>query len=336
MPARDGTPTIYDVAARAGVSIATVSNTLNAPSRVGAATRDRVLAAVDGLGFVRRSDAYARARRDVGRLGVIAPLSTYPSFQQRLLGVLDGLAGGDTELVLYDQTSMTQRREYLSSLPLSDRIDGVIVMSIQFDDSVAARLLDRRFPAVLAEFERPGFSSVHIDDAEGGRLAAEHLISRGHRTCAFVGEARQSEEMVIDAARRLAGFRHALETAGLELRDEWVRRGGFTAESARRAAHDLFQLPNRPTAVFCHSDVHAAGVLQAIADRGMGAPDDVAVVGFDDVEFAEYLGLTTVAQPLRESGRIATELLLSTVAGPEEAGVRKITLPVHLVERKTT
>jgi LacI family transcriptional regulator len=76
--------------------------------------------------------------------------------------------------------------------------------------------------------------------------------------------------------------------------------------------------------------------LQAIADRGMGAPDDVAVVGFDDVEFADYLGLTTVAQPLRESGRIATELLLSTVAGPEEAGVRKITLPVHLVERKTT
>jgi LacI family transcriptional regulator len=327
--------TIFDVAERAGVSISTVSNALNSPARVSATTREKVLAAVDELGFVPRSQALARARRGTGRIGVIAPLTSYQSFEVRLRGVLDAVRDRKFEVVLFDQASLTVRSDYLSSLPLSDRLDGIIVMSLAFDDVVAERLARREVPAVLVEFERAGFSSVRVDDFHGGRLAAAHLIERGHRSCAFVGEATLAPEMMIDAKSRVDGFRAGLADVGLELVDSHVSLGAYGMESAHAQADSLFDLEDRPTAVFAHSDVQAAGVLRAIADRGWRCPDDVAVVGFDDLDFAAYMGLTTIAQPLRESGRVATELLLSQIASPESSP-RQVSLPLTLIERATT
>ena len=327
--------TIYDVAERAGVSISTVSKSLNAPARVRPATRQRVMAAVDELGFVPRSEALARARKGVGRVGVVAPLTTYPSFETRLRGVLDALRDRSFELVVYDQASLTVRRDYLASLPLSDRLDGVIVMSLQFDDTVAERLLSRELPTVLVEFARPGFSSVRVDDVEGGRLAAEHLASLGHRRCAFIGESTMSAEIDIEAAHRVDGFRSGLQTAGIALPDAYVSLGSYGMDEARRQAHLLLDLGDPPTAILAHSDVQAAGVLMAVKDRGLRCPEDVAVVGFDDLDFAEYLGLTTIAQPLRESGRVAADLLLARIADPTTS-IQDIFLPLRLVRRDTT
>ena len=329
------TITIYDVAERAGVSISTVSKTMNTPSMVRKPTRDRVLAAIDDLQFVPKSEALARARRGVGRIGVVAPLSSYPSFEVRLRGVLDALRDEAFELVLYDQESLTVRHDYLASLPLSDRLDGVIVMSLQFDDTVASRLLTRGLPTVLVEFARRGFSSVQVDDVEGGRIAAEHLVALGHQRCAFVGEATLSDSIDIDAAHRVDGYRDGLRSAGIDLPDEYVSLGSYGTEEARAQAHELLQRADPPTAILAHSDVQAVGVLRALQDRGLRCPDDVAVVGFDDLDFAEYVGLTTIAQPLRESGRVATDLLLARVADAS-APIQKISLPMHLVRRATT
>jgi DNA-binding LacI/PurR family transcriptional regulator len=327
--------TIYDVAERAGVSISTVSNVLNSPGRVNVATRQRVLGVIDELGFVPRSEAYARARRGVGRIGVVAPLTTYSSYEVRLRGVLDALREHSFEVVLFDQASLTVRSNYLASLPIANRLDGVIVMSLQFDDDVSDRLLNREIPAVLVEFSRRGFSSVHVDDVEGGRLAAEHFVAAGHERCAFVGEARLASSMEIDAAHRVDGFRMGLAAVGIDLPDSYVHRGPYGVEEARRAAHVLFALPDPPTAVFSHSDVQAVGVLKAIADRGWRCPDDVAVIGFDDLDFADYLGLTTIAQPLRESGRVAAGLLLTRINDPT-APTQHVELPLQLIRRKTT
>lgn len=207
-------------------------------------------------------------------------------------------------------------------------------MSLQFDDAVSELLLNREIPAVLVEFARRGFSSVHVDDVAGGSLAAEHFVAAGHDRCAFIGEARLTHTMEIDAAHRVDGFRAGLAAAGVDLPDRYVSRGAFGVDEARRQAHALFDLPDPPTAIFAHSDVQAVGVLKAVADRGWHCPDDVAVIGVDDLDFADYLGLTTIAQPLRESARVAAGLLLGRINDPT-APTQHVELPLQLIERAT-
>lgn len=200
------TPTIYDVAAEAGVSISTVSLTLNSPGRVSERTRRRVLAAVDALGYVPKPDAVAKARRGVGRVGVIAPHTSYPSVARRLNGVLRAAATRPLEVVLFDHESAAESASpLLSSLPVTGRLDGLIVVSIPLDDAVARRLTAVKLPTVLVDVRHPGFDSVHTDDVAGGRLAAEHLIARGHRRFGFLGEAQTSDRYVSPSRRRLEG-----------------------------------------------------------------------------------------------------------------------------------
>jgi LacI family transcriptional regulator len=327
------TATIQDVANKAKVSIATVSNVLNAPEKVREATRSRVLEAIDELDFVPRAEAVARARRGIGRIGVVAPLSSYPSFHERLQGILEALRAQPFELVLYDQESVAVRHDYLSSLPLTRRLDGLIVM-LPFEDRVAERLLGRELETVLVEFSRPQFSGVDIDNEAGGALAAEYLIARGHVRCAFVGERQVEHFVVTQSEERLTGFRRALEKAGLALPDEYVSLAPFGVEEARRQTHELLNLRTPPTAIFSHSDIQAIGVLKAARDRGLAVPGDLAVIGFDDLEIAGHLGLTTIHQPLAESGRIAVELLLERLADPSRT-VRSVRLPLSVVERET-
>src|SRR5215470_13080062 len=169
-------PTIYDVAQRAGVSISTVSLALNKPDRVQAATLARLMDAVDELGFVPKSEAVTRARRGVGRIGVIAPFTSHPTFAQRLNGVLRVASrSAGFEVVVYDQESAAV--SMLVSLPLTRRVDGLIVMSVPFTDQVADRLL------------------------------ASHLLAKGHERLAFIGQAHEPSERELQSDARLAGFR---------------------------------------------------------------------------------------------------------------------------------
>lgn len=326
--------TIYDVAEKAGVSIATVSNAINRPELVKETTRRRVLTVIDQLGFVPKAEATVRARRSLGRIGVIAPFTTYPSFQLRLQGVIEALRGQPYEIVIYDQESLAVRQNYLASLPISQRLDGLIVMSLPFDEQVAKRLLSRELATVLVEFARPGFSSVEIDDVQGGALAGEYLAAQGYTRCAFVGEEQSTPLVEVQAAQRLAGFRSALQQAGLDLPDAYISTAPYGVEQARQQAHALFSLPQPPDGIFAHSDYQAIGVLKAARDLGMRVPENIAVVGFDDVEAADYVGLTTIRQPLLESGQVAVRLLLDHLIHPEGSAQRVI-LPLHIVQRET-
>ena len=199
--------TIYDVAAKAGVSTSTVSLALNNPRRLRAATLSSVMAAVDELGFVPKHHAVARARQGVGRIGVAAPFTSFPSFALRLNGILRVAMREGLEVVVYDEESAAKSR--LVSLPITQRIDGLIVMSMPLEDPVADRLIEQRLPTVLVELGHPRFSSVTVDNAAGGRLVAELFTALGHERCAYLGHV-QHYDYASQSASRLEGFRAGL------------------------------------------------------------------------------------------------------------------------------
>jgi LacI family transcriptional regulator len=325
--------TIYDVAKRAGVSITTVSRVLNAPDRVNISTRSRVLDVIDELNFVPKAEAAARARKGTRRIGVLAPFITYPSFVQRLRGVAT-LADSAYELVIYNVDSSARRDSYLATLPVTRRLDGLLVMALPFGETAAQRLVSNAMDAVLIECSHPAFSSVEIDDEDGGRMVAAYLVERGHRRCAFVGDAVVPDFAIHTSARRLDGYKNELRAAGLMLPPEYIALGPNGLETARQLAHQLFDLPQPPTAVFAPSDTQALGILRAAHERSLRVPEDVAVIGFDDVEIADYIGLTTVRQPLEESGRVAVELLLARLADHRRP-VQHVRLPLTLIQRRT-
>jgi len=327
-------PTIYEVARQAGVSITTVSRVLNDPQKVNPKTRQTVLAAIDRVGFIPRAEARARAIRENRRIGVIMPFITAPSFVQRLRGVATALMNTKYELVIYTIDSLDRLHGYLARLPLTQSLDGLIVVSLPFDDDEAQRLVEHGLETVLIEFPQPCFSTVEIDDVAGGKMAAGYLIKKGHRKIAFMGDTDLPEYAIHPVSLRLSGFRLAMQEAGLYVPNELVILTPYSQERARQAAHDFLKLKEPPTAIFCATDLQAFGVLRAAREMGVKIPKDLAVIGFDDLDMADYVGLTTIRQHLDDSGRIAVELLLSRLTNPDHP-VQHVKLPLTMVERET-
>lgn len=325
--------TIYDVAELASVSISTVSRVLNSPDQVNDTTRMRVLAAIDQLHFVPKAEATARARKGTRRIGVLAPFITYPSFVQRLRGVAT-IANAAYEMVIYNVESASRRDGYLSALPVTRRLDGLIIMALPFSDEAAQRLRAHHLETVLIECKHPLFSSVEIDDVAGGELVAKYLLERGYRRFGFVGDAEVPDYAIHTSQKRLVGYHRALAAAGFEPAPEYMALGAHGLESARQLTNRLLDLPDPPNAIFASSDTQAMGVLKAARERGVAVPTELAVIGFDDVDVADYIGLTTVRQPLEESGRVAVDVLLARMAD-QSRPVQRITLPLEIVARET-
>jgi DNA-binding LacI/PurR family transcriptional regulator len=334
MGATKKNPTIYDVAERSGSSISTISRVLNSPDKVNIVTRQRILEVIDELGFVPKADARARALRLNGRIGVITPFFTAPSFVQRLRGLAGELSKKNYDLVIYTVDSVDRLHSYLSSLPLTGNLDGLVIMSLPVEDADINRLLKHNIPTVLIEFPHPKLNSVEIDDVSGGRMAAEYLIAKGHRRIAFLGDTDLPEYAIHPVSLRLVGFRQALEEAGIALPEEFVRLAPYTLEQTRQAAIELLNTPNSPTAVFAATDFQALGVIKVARQLGVKVPEQLAVIGFDDLDMAEYADLTTVHQHLDESGRLAIEILLAHIADTVRP-VQHINLPLTIVERIT-
>jgi LacI family transcriptional regulator len=222
------TPTIYDVAKRAGVSITTVSRMLNAPNKVNPETRERVMAAIDALGFMPKAEARARAMQQTGRIGVITPFFTAPSFVQRLRGIAESLSPKNYELVVYTVDSTNHLQSYLSTLPLTSNLDGLIILSLPIGESEVRRLIDHSLPTVLIEYPHPKLNCVEIDDVEGGYMAAIYLLGKGHRRIAFLGDTDLPEYSIHPVSLRLKGFRRALKEARIKLPDTFVRLAPYS------------------------------------------------------------------------------------------------------------
>ncbi len=328
-------PTIYDVAKAAGVSITTVSRVLNSPERVNEATRTSVLSAIDGLGFIPQAEARVRAMKTTGRIGVIVPYFTAPSFVQRLRGVAAGLAKTNYELVIYTVDTADRLENYLSTLPISGYLDGLIVMSLRLSDANVARLNEYGVETVLIEYPQHAANTVEIDDMAGGRMVARYLMEKGHRRMAFLGDIDlPATPFIHPISQRLSGFRQTLNESGLDLPDSRVWLAPYSLDQTREVTLTLLNMPERPTAVFAATDLQAMGVMKACRELGLRVPQDLAVIGFDDLDVAEFIGLTTVRQHLDESGRIATELLISRLQDPHRS-LRHVELPLTLIERET-
>jgi LacI family transcriptional regulator, galactose operon repressor len=328
-----GLTTIARVAALAGVGVGTVSRVLNDSGAVSPATRRRVQEAIDALDYEPSAAARALSTGRTLAVGVVAPFATRPSVVERLRGIARRIADSGYQLVLLDVDRPGHFEGTLRSVAVKSRFDGLLVISLPLPESAVARVRSAGIPLVLVDRHEPGLSGVHIDDRAGGRLAAEHLLGLGHARIGFLGDVESNPYGFDSSARRRTGFETALHAAGVGVDRELVLAVPYGREAARTCAEQLLALPTPPTAIFAASDDQAVGVLDAANAVGVSVPDDLSVVGFDDIEIARYVGLTTVAQPLEESGSRSVELLFEALGGWP---ARSEELRCELVVRETT
>ncbi|HEX2916097.1 MAG TPA: LacI family DNA-binding transcriptional regulator [Chloroflexia bacterium] len=330
-------PTIYDVSKRAGVSIATVSRVLNKRETVAIETRERVLSAIDELGFVPKIEAISRARKQLGRIGVLTP-SFVDSIVDRMRGISEALIDLPYDTAIYNANTPYLVEGYLTSLAFNHVVDGLIIIGIDFDYSFAQRLVANRLPVVfLGDTESPiheGFNALLLDHGEGGAMAARYLLDQGHRRFAFVGDAYPQMVSHSIGDSKLDRFRQTLAEAGVALPDSYVCLTTLDMEQTRQQVFRLLDLPKLPTAIFAGSDTQAIAVMSAARERGLSIPNDLAVMGFDDISIAQFVGLTTIHQPLRESGRLAVEMVLGQIEDNNKKAIRS-EYPVSLIKRAT-
>jgi DNA-binding LacI/PurR family transcriptional regulator len=325
---------IADVAARAGVGVATVSRVLNGHVGVRASTRERVIEAIEALNYRPSSVARSLSLQRTMVVAALLPWFTNPSAVQRVRGIVDGLSGSEYDLMVFDIESEDRQRRAFELFDRGDRADGLFVVSTLPPEPEVDRLRAAGIPCVLIDAEHPSFPSIAVDDVAGGEIATRHLIELGHRRVALIGD--PPPEFRFDWSRdRTKGYERALRAAGIERRGGYVREGTRLPHVARAIAAELLSLPERPTAIFAASDTQAIGVLEAARALGISVPRELSVIGFDDIEVATYLGLTTVRQPLVESGRRGAKLLLDALAGRHAAPLREL-LPLELIVRRTT
>jgi DNA-binding LacI/PurR family transcriptional regulator len=329
-----GPARIADVAARAGVGVATVSRVLNERGGVRPATRDRVVEAIQALNYRPSSLARGLSLQRTMVVAALLPWFTNPSAVQRVRGIVDGLGDSRYDLMVFDIESEDRQRSAFELFDRGDRADGLLVVSTLPPESEVDRLRAARIPCVLIDAVHPQFPSIAVDDVAGGEIATRHLVELGHRRVALIGD--PPPEFRFDWSRdRTRGYERGLASAGIEVRREYVREGTRLPHVARAVAAELLSLPERPTAIFAASDTQALGVLEAARALGIRVPEELSVIGFDDIEVAAYVGLTTVRQPLLESGRRGARLLLEALEGQAGESLHEL-LPLELVVRGST
>jgi len=324
------TVTIRDVAIDTGVSVATVSRALSGNGAVGPATRERIAEAAARLGYQPNDLARSLHGGATGTIAVLVPDITNPFFPELVAGI-QAVANERDNLLLLCQTGedpATAGRE-LRHLRRK-RVDGVVLVGgLSPDETLASAVEGLSVVTVDRDTGLPGRWSVRADHRAGGRLATEHLVELGHERIAHIA----GPQHLSVARERLAGYREALAASGIEPDDTLVVEGDFGEAGGHVALRTLLRRRREFSAVFCSNDLAAVGALRALDEAGLSVPDDVSLVGFDDIHLAGYLrpALTTVRQPIHELGRRAATLLLEhAVAGD---GERHEVLEVSLVRR---
>ncbi len=327
---------IQDVAKAAGVSTATVSRALSAPEKVSEPTRQAVLAAVEATGYRVNQAARSLRTRRAGSVLVLVPNLSNPFFSQIIAGIESRLSAAGLKVVVTD-TGPGAGAQALTEPMRDGHADGIICLDGNFDpaalDEVAQSRHAARIVFACEWVDGSPFPSVRSDNAHGVRMAMDHLFALGHRDIGLVQGPRGN---VLTAARTEA-FAAAMAAQGLAVQDNWMFRGDFSLESGRDAALFFAQGARLPTAVFCASDLMAHAMIGQWRAMNIRVPQDVSVVGFDDIEVSEYLWppLTTIRQARETLGSKAAELLLDRILGRAH-GAPAIHVPVSLVVRATT
>ena len=328
--------TIHDIAARAGVSVTTVSRVLNDRPDVSAATRATVLRLVEQAGFATNRSARGLVSGRNGLIGVTVPGVQAEYFGQLVAGVAEALYHHDLRLVLCPTLNEHTRELSLLGRLMHGTTDGAILIHPTETSEELLRVRNTEYPLVVIDPPLPIDRSIPVVGSahwSGGRIATEHLLQLGHRRIGVItGPAPWSASM-----DRLAGYRSALRTAGIEPSPELEREANFMVDGGRCAAEELLALPDRPTAIFALNDNMAVGVLHAARRHGLTVPDELSVVGVDDAGLAATVvpPLTTVRQPLQEMGRVAVSVLWRILQG-QTIEAAPLLLSTELVVRAST
>jgi DNA-binding LacI/PurR family transcriptional regulator len=331
--------TIADVAADAGVGVGTVSRVLNGSSQVRAATLRAVQDSIGRLGYRPSHAAAALVRGTPRTVAVLVAHMTRPSTVVRVASALAVLAEEGYDTIVCNVDTPAERDRHLETLLPTHRADGVLAISLPLSREQLGQFGRAGVALVSVDAVTPGIPQTVIDDVAGGRLATGHLIGLGHRRIGFVGDMTFAKPPAglgfTSSAERLRGYRQALAEAGLGFETGLVRRGPHEAAAAAEHAAQLLKAHDPPTAIFAASDSQAIGVLAAAERLGVTVPGQLSVVGFDDIESAALLGLSTVRQPLARSGTEGARRLCALLRG-ERLRVRREELPLELVARAST
>ncbi len=328
--------TIKDVAKEAGVSIATVSRVLNNSPRVNEETKKKVLEAIKKLGYspnvVARSLAKKSLKTNV--ISIMVPFFTRDFFVEVLRGINNVISKTDYSIHLYN-IERIEDREKIFSPELFNRCDGLIIVSFDIKKDEAKILKNAQKPVVLIDSYHPEFSSVYVDNKKGAYMAVRYLIATGRRNIAFVSGVINDPLGFMASYRRYEGLLEALKEAGIPFNPLLHIQTGFSLEKGYRAGKTLISRGIPFDAVFCASDTQAIGLMGALLEEGIKVPEDVAIIGFDDISDARYLGLSTVKQPMTEMGEVGAKILLDLLLGIETSFTH-LELPLELIIRLTS
>lgn len=330
------TASIQDVAVRAGVSVATVSRALRGLPNVAPSTRTRVIEAAQDLQYVADPHASRLAAGRTRTVGIIIPMFTQWFFTQVVSGADAVLAAAGYDVLLYNVGGPEGRDRFLATQPFRKRVDGIIVIDLPLAEQEQATLQRLDLPVVLVGIASSRFPTVTIDNVAAGVIATRHLVNLGHERIGLISGLPDDPLAFTAPIDRRTGYRQVLEAAGLEVRAELDVPGNFSLKGGAEAMAQLLATDRPPTAVFAESDEMAIGALKTIRDSGLRIPEDLSVVGIDDHDMSEFVGLTTVAQPVVEQGELAGQLFLDALGGTPEGGPPHIELPTRLRVRSTT
>jgi LacI family transcriptional regulator len=306
------TVTIQDVAKNAGVSVSTVSRVLNGKVDVASETQDRILSVIDDLGYTTNLAARSMRSQKKNLVGLIMPDIAYPFAIEVMKGVNRAIAESEFDLLVYTTGDVRKsgrafhEQKYVSLLTNSIS-DGVIIVA-----PVAGEFnIDAPIVSIDPLASNPNYPAVHATNYQGALDAMEYLLSLGHKRIGHISGRAELES----SNRRLKGYRDALEKAGIPVDETLIASGDYTTETGTKCAQELLSLNNPPTAIFASNDQTAIGVFQVAQEMGIRIPEDLSVIGFDNITESKYMGLTTVDQFISEMGFVATQMLIKLING---------------------
>jgi len=326
---------IVEIAKRAKVSPATVSRALRGLHHVNERTRKAVIEAAQHYDYPIRPDLLPR--HNGGRtntIGVMAPFISRWYFSQAIAGVEQSLREAGMDLLLYNFAQVDARQRVFQQKKLVGKVDGLIVISLHPTEKEFASILGLGIPVALLGVSDSRCSSVSIDDVAGAELATEHLVAMGHREIAIiVGQNEQFFNFGVSTQRR-DGFLNVLKRHDITFNPNFEIIADFDSNTAELAMSEFLRRKKLPTAIFCESDEMAFGVMRALKKKGLRVPEDMSVIGYDNHEFSNVVGLTTVAQPVQFLGQLVASQIMANIEKPN-VKVSQISVPTVLEIRSS-
>ncbi|HYW33859.1 MAG TPA: LacI family DNA-binding transcriptional regulator [Balneolaceae bacterium] len=326
--------TIYDIAKEAGVSIATVSRVMNQSPEISEGTRERVLRIADEMGYYPQAYAQGLARQKKNRIMILVPLISNYFFMEVLAGIQNEISGNDFELTIFNVSGNGETMySQVETIIKKHVADGYILISIHLKDEQLKNLLKYDVPLSLVDEKYGKMDSVITNNHEGIHKAMNYFINKGYSRIAFLSASKSSKPSL----KRIKGYKKSLKNAGLKIDDSLIvtgntmERDGFTEKNGYQAMKKLLNMTPLPEACFCASDIQAIGALKAMREMEINIP----IIGYDDITISDYIGLSTVRQPMYKMGKQATKKLINRMDDHTREPVQTTFQPELILRRST-